>query len=238
MNPCFFVQETPLKIDVVYVHPISADKKWRNNAIRFVESYVKNPPGIEHNMVVVCNGKDAGEEESRLFSPIKNVSFMTHDNTGYDIGAYQKASRASQADMIVFFGSSSYVQGNGWLYRMAEVFKKDPKIQYGSMGNRGDLKINIYPHIRTTGFWMQPALFNAYPHMVKRPEDRFPFEHGPNCFTEWLKHFQIPSIVVTWLGEYTWEHWDDDPNAFNRGDQSSLLSGDRICLPPVWPRKK
>jgi hypothetical protein len=235
---CFLIKEPPiLKIDVVYVYPMNGNPQWDGYASRFISSYQSAAPCMVHNTIVVCNGGAPTAKEANLFAPLPNLVFLTHDNSGWDIGAFQKASRNSTADMIVFFGSSAYVQGAGWLARMAEPFVKNPEIQYGSMGNRGDMKIKIYPHIRTTGFWMQPALFNSYPHAITTPAQRFPFEHGSNCFTEFLERNGVKSNVVTWRGEYAWENWDVDPTGFNRGDQSSLLSKDRICDYPYYPRQ-
>lgn len=220
-----------LKVEVVYVYPMLAD--YHAYAQTFVDSYLQNDPLIEHQLTVVCNGAQPNDKVKELFSKLPNVMFLVHDNSGYDIGAFQKASSKSLADMIVFFGATSYVKGKGWLLRMAQAFLKLGPAQYGAMGNRGTPQCNVFPHIRTTGFWTAPHLFNAYPAKITRPEQRFPFEHGPNCFTTWLTRRGVSSWVVTHSAEYAWEQWDC-PNGFHNGTQSDLLCGDRVTKPPHY----
>jgi hypothetical protein len=117
---------------------------------------------------------------------------------------------------------------------MAGAFQKHGNALYGSMGNAGDASVKVFPHIRTTGFWLSPTLFNAYPTVINKPEQRYPFEHGPNCLTEWVKSQGLKALIATWSGEYETGQWDSIPNGFHRGDQSALLTGDRVTDPPYY----
>lgn len=226
-----------MKICIVYVYAGIGGKKYVDYALRFVQNYKEFPPGIEHESVVMLNGVPCSTDLEAMFNPLQNLKFLGHDNSGYDIGAFQHAAREVPADMMVFFGASAFLQVANWLLRMAQVFSIDQKCQYGCMGNVGLLRYHVWPHIRTTGFWMNPTLMNSYPIVVTKPEQRFPFEHGPNCFTEWLRKKGIKSYVVTTNGVYDWKDWNADPNGFQRGNQSSLLSGDRMCEPPYYPAR-
>lgn len=223
-----------MKIVVVYVYPPSIYPKYEENAIRFLESYHQCPAGIEHEVHVVVNGQTVKSETRCLFSSLQNCRFIEHDNSGYDIGAFQKASHSSICDLMVFFGSSGYVRGPGWLKRMAEAFQKRGNALYGSMGNLGDPNVNVYPHVRTTGFWLSPTLFNAHPMVVRTAKQRYPYEHGPDCLTEWVRKQGLKVWIVTWGGEYEIPYWDSIPNGFHRGNQSELLTGDRVTDPPFY----
>ena len=226
-----------MKIEVVYVCPANAGDQFIAYAWRFLESYHSNPPGMDHGTIIICNGSSPSNSVYALFKTMPDCKFFLHDNSGYDIGAFQHVSKSVHCDMMVFLGSSAYVQGEGWLERMAEAFKTNPDCQFGSMGNTGNLRINVYPHIRTTGFWMRPSLFSSYPMLVNRPDQRYPFEHGKYCFTQWLKRRGIASYVVTWSGKFEMPNCNQDPNGFHRGDQSSLLCGDRLAEPPFYPER-
>jgi hypothetical protein len=222
-----------LKIDVVYVFPSLDTEKYSAYATKYIQSYLRFNAGCEHSHIVVCNGGKNSQMAS-LFGRIPNCKFTQHDNSGYDIGAFQFISRQSRADMIVFFGTSAYVRGNGWLYRMSQAFRMQGDNLYGCMGNQGDVPHGIYPHVRTTGFWLSPKLFNEYPFMVNQPEQRYPFEHGPDCLTQWISKKGKKTFVVTWNGEYEFPNWDSIPNGFHRGNQSALLTGDRLTDPPYY----
>lgn len=223
-----------MNIEIVYCHPMVGAGDWQGLAEQFVASYLANDPMIEHTTTVVCNGMPPSHDTKGLFASLPGLQFLNHDNSGYDLGAFQKASAQSAADMIVFFGASAYVKGRGWLLRMAQAFCKHGEAQYGCMGNCGVPHVSVYPHLRTTGIWCSPALFNAYPMKARYPQDRYIIEHGPGCLSMWVKGSGLKNWVVTHSGEWLHEHWDMIPNGFHRGDQSDLLSGDRLCRPPYY----
>ncbi len=224
-----------MKIAIVYVFPMCVGQKYFEYAVRFLETYHSHPPLIEHETVVVLNGGTVSSEVTCLFSELPHCHFIERDNSGYDIGAYQSAARSTDCDLMVFFGASTYLKLNGWLRRMVEAFDRHGDTIYGAMGNRGNLAIGVYPHIRTTAFWMTPKLFNAYPGIIRKKEQRYGFEHGKNCLTEWVKKSGKKPLVVTKNGAYEWALWDADANGFHQGNQSAMIAGDRISEPPFYP---
>lgn len=224
-----------MKPVIVYVYAASAGDKYLMYAMRFLESYHSNPPGLDHDTVIMINGQKANSELTCMFSSMPNCAFLEHDNSGYDIGAFQMAARTVPCEMMVFFGASTFFNRKGWLERMVWASNSYGNAQYGAMGNRGDLKVRVWPHIRTTAFWMRPELMNSYPARITSPNQRHPFEHGEQCFTSWLTRQGTKSLVVNWNNVLEWENWDDDENGFQRGDQSSLLAGDHICERPYYP---
>lgn len=228
-----------MKVIVTYIYPGSLTAKGSQYACRFVDSYLKHPPGMEHETVVVLNATKLTPVLSHLFGHLQNVRYLEHDDSGWDIGAFQLASRKNpDAHMMAFFGTSVYFMNQNWLRRMVEAYMRHGPGLYGVMGNRGDIPIGVYPHIRTTGFFMQPDLLNKFPYIVKEQKQRYEFEHGRTCLSNWVKAQGLPLIVVTKDGEYYWKDWDSIPNGYHRGDQSALLCGDRMNDPPFYPYEK
>lgn len=226
-----------MTVELVYVYPATLPDQYRHYAARFVASYISNPTPLPHRTVVVVNGDRLDSETESLFLPLPNLTFLPHNNAGYDIGAFQAAARVSQADLQVYCGATAYIRNPAWLDRAIASFQKWGQGVYGTMGNRG-MKFNgteVFPHIRTTGFWTTPALMNRYPHRVTRADQRYPFEHGRDCFTEWVKRLGLRPLVVTPFGEYEWAQWDTIPNGFHRGNQGSVLIGDKLSEPPFYP---
>lgn len=223
-----------MNIALVYIYsPIAGGKYLDFYPERFVETYYQFSPQIEHQCFVVCNGTPANTETKCLFSALRNVHFLEHDDSGYDIGGYQFAARCVACDMMVFFGGSTYFKRPGWLRRMAEAWTKRGPGLYGSTANRGELRVKVWPHIRTTAFWCPPLWMNEYPERVVRPDQRFPFEHGPNCLTEWVrKQKRAKAWLVSWDGEYEWAAWDSVPNGYTKCPQTNILAGDRMTEPP------
>lgn len=227
-----------MKTAIVYVYPApEIDQRAEGWAFRFLETYYRRPPGMDHDTLIVLNGGEITYELMCLFSSLRRTEFVQHDDSGWDIGAFQKAARTfPDYDLMVFFTSSVYLKQSGWLRYMVNAFEKKGDGLYGCMGNRGVPQFKVYPHVRTTGFWIRPKLMNEYPWVARKKEDRFPFEHGPNCLAEWLKRTkQLPTRVVTTNGIYEWENWDNIPNGYHRGDQSAMLCGDRLTEPPYYP---
>lgn len=220
-----------MKTVLVYVY---AGQAYMNNAMRFVSTYHECPPGREHSSVVICNGFQPTSFEQVLFSPLPNLTLMAHDNSGWDIGAFQLASRSIPADLMLFFGSSAYFTGGGWLNRVEDSVARHGFGLYGVHGNAGDARVNVSPHVRTTGFWIAPSLLNKYPFIVKASTNRYEFEHGNTCLANWITKQGMQVWVVTWHREYLRHEWDGIPNGFHRGNQSALLFRDRLCDPPFY----
>lgn len=222
----------PLNVVVIYVYP-NMGGLHDDLATRFVKYYTQFKPAMDHKLVIVSNGGPPTAAALDILRPLQYQVLM-HDDTGWDIGAYQKAARTIPCDLMVFFGGTSFPKGPGWLERMVAAYRKHGPAIYGATGSLGH---NI--HIRTTGFWLDPSLFNAYPHPVTSERDsRYAFEHGKQGLTMWAIARGLKAWVVTWTGEYEWQQWDSIPNGFQRGDQSALLVGDRLTEPPYYPPER
>lgn len=223
-----------MKLAICYIVP--PGDKYTDYVLRFVKSYNENPPAVAHDSIIVLNGIRVTAEIQCLFSSLQNVTFLERDNSGFDIGGFQEASQKFPCDMMVFFGVSTYFKGPGWLLRMLQAKIKHGEALYGCHGNRGETSPRkVYPHVRTTGFWLSSALMNQHPMRVTSADQRYAWEHGPDGLTSWVYRKRLKVFVVGWSGEYEWANWDHIPNGFHRGNQSDMLCGDRLTEPGYYP---
>lgn len=218
---------------IVYIFPATAGEQHVNYALRFIQSYNTHPPAIDHQTIIVLNNATVTAEIECMFSSLRNVTFLERDGSAMDIGGYQAAALRFPCDLMAFFGGSTYFKGEGWLLRMVSAYLKHGPALYGVMANKGN-STGAYPHIRTTGFWCEPRVMNEYPHRITKNEQRYPFEHGRNCLTSWVKSQGMKPWLVSWQSEYSEPEWDNCPDGFHRGTQSAMLCGDRLSEPPYY----
>lgn len=191
-----------MKVALIYVHPTAKAPTYVPLAKRFVQSYMKNPPGeTEHDIHVVINGSiQAGDWSRYLFNPLP-CQFMQHNNYGKDIGAYQSAADVLDCDLMVCMGAPIHFHRPGWLDRIVMAYYENGPGLYGAWGFHHPL-----PHLRTTVFWCPPELLNAYPHRVD-DNFRYAFEHGPDSITLWSQKQGFEPMMVTWAGTYPMDAW-------------------------------
>lgn len=227
-------QSSAVKIEVVYIYPNNGRGR-ESLCGRFRDSYLANPAGLEHELVIVNNGEALNENSRNFWAGINGHRFLDHDNSGWDIGAFQHAARESQADLMVYFGVQAYLRRPDWLKRMVQAMDTyGPNALYGSMQVSQSLQPGVWPHIRTTGFWLPPKIMAQYPHRVTEPGQRYPFEHGPDSLTMWCAR-NYGCYSATFAGLYDMNHWHEVVEGYRWGNQKELLTGDRMTCPPYYP---
>lgn len=230
---CFFIK--PPRTAIVYVFPMNGHQGFVTKAVEFIQSYQRNPPGLDHDTIIVCNGAPATQPSKDLFAPLPNLTFLDHDNSGWDIGGFQAAARYSDADMMVFFGAHTYFRRPGWLARMQQVYDEYGDTLYGATGNQGNGGHGVWPHVRTTAFWCSRELFLGYPHLVTTQGsggERYHAEHGMGCITNWVKSQGRQPWVVGWDAMAPIDQCDQLPNGYHQNGQENVLVGDRMTCPP------
>jgi acetyltransferase-like isoleucine patch superfamily enzyme len=210
-----------LKVAVVYVYPVVGEAIHDTYAERFASTYRRFPPEWDHTLHVVFNGGTPEHKQLSVFEGLPIVVHQ-HDDTGWDIGAFQMAARAIDCELIVCLGGSSRFGRGGWLRRMVEAAMTHGDALYGASAS-----YERDPHIRTTAFWCDPMVIRAYPTKVRTFEERYSFEAGPRSITRLAEHVGLACWLVTWDGEYRKAEWRTPPNVFRRGDQSNALVLDR-----------
>jgi SAM-dependent methyltransferase len=214
-------QSAKSAVAVVYVYPIVGDAAFDANARRFVSTYRDCPPLHDHSLHVVCNGAAPSSENRAVFEGL-DVEFHQHDNSGWDIGAFQTAAREIDCDVIVCLGATSYFKRGGWLKRMIEAVDSHGDGLYGASASyeRG-------PHIRTTAFWCEPMLIRAYPKRAVAAADRLEFESGDSSITRLAERIGLGCWMVTWEAECSKYGWRTPSNIFRRGNQRNSLVFDQ-----------
>jgi len=192
-----------VKVAVVYVHPRINAQLYVPMARRFASSYQTHPPGAtDHDLYVIINGGPKEQYDDRNFRPLA-PQFMSHDNTGKDIGAFQSAAfQRPDYDLMVFMGSHVHFRQAGWLDVMVAAFEQNGPGMYGAYAFHTPAL-----HIRTTCFWMPPALFNLYPVHIGN-DQRYEFEHGRvHGIAKWTIDSGFNSWMVTFGGSFPPQHW-------------------------------
>lgn len=188
-----------VNIAVVYCYPLVRSNTYYPLAKRFCETWRRFPPGEAHEFHVVCNGAQPIDSDRRIFSGME-ARFHTHNNFGWDIGAYQKMADDIPADLMVFLGAPSHFHRPGWLRRMAEAYIENGPNLYGVTCYEGPTT-----HVRTTVFWCHPAIMQTYPFRVGSARtDRYGFEHGPKSLTHHVLDNGLDCVMVTWSGVYSY----------------------------------
>ncbi len=214
-----FPNEKDCRATVVYVH-VPGKPEFEAHARKFVASYQKHPPGIEHDTIIVWNGD---VEPNSQFNELPNVLHIKWNNSGWDIGAYLRAAESVKTEMMLLCGSHTTFRQPGWLLRMLEVWAKHGPGVYGCTAS-----YQIRPHLNTSGFWCAPEMLRRYQGNVVTKEDRYNFEHGPNAFWMQMAAAGYPVKLVTPDEELDWPDWRKPKNGYCRGDQSDCLLWFRI----------
>lgn len=211
-----------MKVVVTYCFPVFRGRTFFPAAARFAETYLKFPGQAEHELVIIANGGNPTPNQMQPFGRIPH-KLMVHDNTGWDIGAYQRAAEKIGCDLLVCLGSFAHFHRAGWLERMVEAWLLEGPGLYGCAAY---LAPNW--HVRTTLFWCPPLLLNSYPDYVGSSRaSRYEFEHGNHSFTRHCLQAGFPCVMVTWKGIYPFDTWQD-----NGPDHETILVRDQHLHDP------
>jgi hypothetical protein len=208
-----------VRICIIYIcvtqGPISGDY-----ASRFVSTFNEYPPGVECDVMVVCNGGPLSLELSLIFSPLNPIFYPRANDDGWDISAFQDVARGPGAgyDALLCLGESNYFHREGWLLRLVQAWNKHGPGMYGPYSSNA-----VRAHLNTTAFFTAPKFIRIYPHQVNTRPARYEFEHGANSLWRRVHAQGHPVHLVTWDGEWEPQRWRMPRNIIWRGDQSNCL---------------
>lgn len=181
---------------------------------RFAATWNWHPPGMETDLVVVCNG--GGIEASLV--PLK-PTYYPRPNVGADIGGFMDVAKsAGAADAMLCFGESIFFHRQGWLKRIADVWERRGPGLYGFFSSN-----LVNPHLNTTAFVCPPKILASYPEVVVTREQRYEFEHGQRPFWKRVQGLGFPVRLITWDGDYPPGEWRAPHNILWKGNQSNCL---------------
>lgn len=186
-------------------------------ASRFVATFHEYSPGVECDLLIVCNGGAIPLSLSLIFAPLRARIFQRPNTPGFDLDGYRDAAigPAKDYEMIVCLGETVYFHREGWLKRLVDVWTKYGPGMYGPYASN-----LVRPHLNTTAFCTSPLLLQRCPIST---HDRYQWEHGANSFWRWVASHGMPVRLVTWDGDWPPELWRMPKNILWRGDQSNCL---------------
>ncbi len=207
-----------MRIALIYVFPTVDNSKYIPAARKFVDSYVRHPPGVQdHELHVIINGEQSVNMEAvkRIFDPLA-PQFSYHNNWAKDLGAFVVSAQALPCDLLICCGAHVNFWAPGWLDVIARSYAEIGPAVYGAWAFQEPA-----PHIRTTFWWTAPEILATYPHLTEA--DRYSFEHGPKSIALWSRKMGFEPFQVTWRGAYSMKHWHAiDLNEALARDQHTL----------------
>jgi glycosyltransferase involved in cell wall biosynthesis len=214
-----------MKIVLAYLIPIDDWASYGMSARKFADTYRLFPPGVEHQLLVVCCNGPVTEQVKMLFqgSP---ATFSIYRGGGWDCGAAQHTAQTVDCDFLVIANARVYFQRAGWLRRLAEARVEYGEGLFGASASYETLPFvpgELNPHIRTSFYGYNPKIFRQYPHRIDSREKCYKFESGAWNFTRWFQERGDPCRMVTWDGCYEKQDFRKPPNVFRKGDQSNLI---------------
>lgn len=184
---------------------------------RFVGSYLVCPPGLPHELIVLCNGGPLPMEQGLMLDAI-GARFMPRVNDpGWDISAFQDLAKSTDADILVCFGESVYFHRPNWLNHIVHAWNQHGEGMYGFFSSH-----LLRPHLNTTAFATAPKFLRQYAAVKSHPA-RYEFEHGENSFWRALHAWGVPVRLVTWDGSWQAGQWRYPKNILWRGTQENCL---------------
>lgn len=205
-----------LKVCVAYVC-VTNGNMTDSYAPRFAQTYLDNPAGIDHRLIVVCNGGELSLKREKYFDKL-DCEFLSRENDGgFDISAYQEVARDSGCDFLVCLGESVYFYKPDWLLKLVQARLKYGPGMYGFFATHAALA-----HLNTSAFGVDAPFLAKYPPVLNHGA-RYEFEHGSSAMWRRIVKGGGRAIYVTWNGEYAPGHWRDSRNGLNEGTQKDLM---------------
>jgi hypothetical protein len=214
-----------------------ADKEWYASFKRFLDSYNRNPAGIDHSLYVIfkgfANNSDL-EKAQRLFAAVPHQPVFLGDDK-LDVGAYIEWASLIQEQLICVFNTASEILSRDWLRKLAVNLAMPNVGLVGATASYESLhsfssSFPIFPniHIRSTAFMIDRGLFLSLMQgrIIANKVDAFHFESGPRSLTRLVLAKGKEVLLVGRNGRgYSPQFWATS-GTFRQGTQSNLLIAD------------
>jgi len=210
---------------------------WQHAFQRFVTSYKNFPTGIPHRLYVIYKGYHDAEhlaEGQSCFADLPHTEIHT-DDSGFDIGCYQRAARDMREELVCFLNTKSEVLCANWLRNLAKHLAR-PGV--GLVGNTGSYESLHYkiptipqfpnPHIRTNAFLIRRTLFTgiAARFDIRTKTDGWMFESGPDGLSRQVVREGLQLLVVGRAGKaYESSSWPES-NTYRTANAAPLIGDD------------
>lgn len=104
---------------------------------RFLSSYEKNHGGLDHRLLVVFNGFDAGPETQPYLDLLKGISYqpLILSRRVQDIPAYFAAAKEVKSEFVCFLNSYSVLLDENWLMKLHSGIQREKVGLVGATGS-------------------------------------------------------------------------------------------------------
>jgi hypothetical protein len=116
---------------------------------RFIQSYLLNPAGYGHRLVIVFNGITLVEEDK--YSQFKRYATdnlsqyeFIEMNSGFDIDAYFLAAQQTAEDLVLFLNSFSVFCDANWLRKYIDSYPQKSDALIGATASNQSLYSTVY----------------------------------------------------------------------------------------------
>jgi hypothetical protein len=214
-----------------------ADKESYASFGRFLDSYRRNPAGIDHSLYVIFKGFANNADLRRaqnLFAAVPHQPVFLSDDK-LDVGAYIEWADLVEEDAVCVFNTASEILAHDWLSKFAGNLAMPNVGLVGATASYESLHAfsSVFPlfpnfHIRSTAFMIDRGLFLSLMkgRVIASKVDAFHFESGPNSLTRLILAEGREVLVVGRNGRgYSPQFWPTS-GTFRQGTQSNLLIGD------------
>lgn len=149
---------------------------------RFLESYLKHPAGIDHDLLILYKGfayqPDIAPYEELLIGV--HHSFLTVTDFGFDLRAYFIAAEKSDSGYLCFLNSFSVLLDDDWLLKLYRHICESGVGVVGATGSWGSIGPGRISGKKNPPLWkrlLRPLVWRAIRACFKLYFDNFPNYH-------------------------------------------------------------
>ncbi len=214
-----------------------ANEGWRTSCERFLVSYRRFCPGIDHSLYVIFKGfpdTNTLNKAVNLFRCVDYKPVFLNDDS-LDIGAYIEWANQIDEDQICVLNTMSEILAENWLKKLALNLALPSVGLVGATGSYESLNANlpafpVFPniHIRSNAFMIDRDVFCYLTkgQVIGNKIDAFNFESGPQSMTRQILASGKEVLVVGRNGRGYSPKWWPTSDTFRLGTQSNLLVAD------------
>jgi hypothetical protein len=229
-----------------------ADTDWYASCERFLNSYLRYRPGIEHSLYIIFKGfpdNSALDKAKNLFKSLHYTGVFLEDNN-FDIGAYVEWANQINEEVICVLNTMSEILTENWLLKFSANLALPNIGLVGATASYESLnKWHSFfpefpnPHIRTNAFMINRKLFCHFTKelMIADKVDAFRFESGVKGMTRQVLAAGLEVLLVGRNGRGYSKKWWPVSDTFRQGTQSNLMVADnqtRNFAAQRWPEKR
>jgi hypothetical protein len=224
-------------IGVIYLAR-GKDANWGRRLMRFVDSYIRHPAGIKHQLYVIYKEFDHDLEwaihQFDGLGVVHNLAYV--DVNSYAGGSFLEASYTVKEQLICPLASSSEIMHDNWLARLYEGYMSQPDVglvccsgSYGFIAEFFPELTYPNPHIRNLSFLMDRDRYQtiAKPMPFTSKIDDLAFEHGPNSLTYQVLAMGKQVLVVEKERIRAPHEWGGEGGTTYRGNGDNILVHDK-----------